>query len=492
MDKRGRVLTYVVIAVIAAGLIGWLTARYMVKRQLIRSLSSNDIANVRVPAARALLEMEKLEDALPAQPIIIRSKTAQALGEIGTDEAIRLLGVILKDQEEAPRRWARAALVKQGPKAISALMKALSSSGGTLDEAVKGMQEIGPVGVPEMRMLLADRGSYKGASRALAGMGQPGIDALIFTTYDSDADVRKQALADLAALRPKGKLSPENIQKAVVVSLRNLHKDLSPAAGITALGLLGDTKVVPRIIPFLKKDEAADAATAFGLLGDARAVEPILATMNKTDKSYREAAIVALRRIVNRSGAAAYGPILRDLNAPSALLRRAAAAGLVGANTFALNGPLGGALKDRDGEVRASAAAALGAPGNVSAIPILVQALSDKDWRVATAAVNSLGAIGPTGIQPLLSVVAGSGNPTVNYQIASAFVVMRYAAVPQLITALSSANPEVQKWSAVALGEIRDQRAVKPLEKLEKASAGDLKWVVQEQLRVLAGTAAGS
>jgi len=81
MANRGRALTYVIIVVVGVGLIGWLTARYMVKRQLIRRLSSNDLQSVRVPAARALLDMETLEDALPAQPIIIRSKTAQALGE---------------------------------------------------------------------------------------------------------------------------------------------------------------------------------------------------------------------------------------------------------------------------------------------------------------------------------------------------------------------------------------------------------------------------
>jgi HEAT repeat protein len=489
MPNRGRALTYVVIAVVGLGLIGWLTARYMVKRQLISDLSSNDLQNVRVPAARALLDMEKLEDALPAQPIIIRSKTAQALGEIGTDKAIGLLGVILKDQEEAPRRWAREALVKQGPKAISTLMKGLSATGGTLEESVKGLQEIGSVAAPEMRVLLSDRGSYKGASQSLAGMSGPGLDALLFTTYNPDADVRKQALADLAALAPKSKLSPADTQRVVVVALRNLDKKLSPAAGIAALGLLGDRTVVPQIIPFLQKDERSDAAVALGLLGDPRGVEPILATMSRTDKAYREVAIVALRRIVNKSGAAAYGPIVQDLTAPMVLFRRAAAAGLVGANTSALNAPLSSALRDADSNVRASAAAALGAQGNLSAIPVLVQALSDKDWRVVNAAVNSLGAIGPTAIQPLLAIIAGRANATVDYQIASAFVLMRQAAVPQLISALSGGNPEVQKWSAVALGEIRDQDAVRPLEELEKKATGDLKWVVQEQLKVLAGTA---
>jgi len=489
MKNSGGMLRYVVVAVVAIALIGWLTSRYMVKRQLIRGLSSNDIKNVRVPAARALLEMEKLEDALPAQPIIIRSKTAQALGEIGTADAIRLLGVILKDQEEAPRRWAREALVKQGPKAISTLMKALSSSGGTLEESVKGLQQIGPAAIPEMRMLLSDTSTYKGASPSLAQMGQLGIDSLLFTTYVPGSDLREQALGDLAALKAKRKLSPANTQRVVAEALRNLHKDLSPKAGIKALGFLGDTSRVPAIIPFLKTDKRSTAATSLGLLGDARGVAPILATMNRTDKDFRESAIVALRRIVRSAGAPAYPPLVQDLKAPSVLVRRAAAAGLVGANSLSLNALLAGALADSDEQVRASAASALGWPGNVSAIPLLVTALMDKQWRVVNAAVNSLGTIGPEGIQPLLAVISRGNNPTADYLIAEAFVVMRYPAVLPLISALSSPSAEVQKWAAVALGEIRDQRALKPLEKLEKTASGDLKWVVQEQLRVLAGTA---
>jgi HEAT repeat protein len=491
MKNSGRMLRYVVIAVVAVGLIGWLTSQYMVKRQLIRDLSSKDLKNVRVPAARKLLEMEKLEDTLPAQAIIIRSKTAQALGEIGTDDAIRLLGVILKDQEEAPRRWAREALVKQGPRAISTLMASLSASGGTLEETVKGLQQIGPVAAPEMRLLLSDTGSYKGASQALAQMGQIGIDSLLYTTYAPDADLRNKALADLAALQTKGKLSSANRQRVVAEAIRNLGKDWSPEAGIKALGLLDDTAVVPVILPFLKTDKKSATATSLGLLGDARGTDPILATMNTTDKAYREIAIVALRRIVSKSGAAAYGPIVRDLKAPLLLVRRAAAAGLVGANTAALNGPLSSALQDPDAEVRASAASALGSPGNVSAIPVLVNALGDKSWRVENAAVNSLGAIGNPGIQPLLGVISRSGNATTNYQIAEAFVTMRSVAVDPLISALSNPSPEVQKWAVVALGEIRDQRALAPLERLQKTATGDLKWVVQEQLKVLAGGAAG-
>jgi HEAT repeat protein len=490
-QSSGRILSYVLVAVVALALIGWLTARYMVKRQLIRSLGSRDLQHVRVPAAEKLLAMEKLEDALPAQPIIIRSKTAQALGEIRSDEAIRVLGVILRDQEEAPRRWAREALVKQGKRAVPVLMEALTAGGGTLDEAVEGLRQIGPSAAPEMRMLLSDRSAYTGASHTLARMGQVGIDALLVACYLVDDKVREAALGDLAAQGSKGRLSHANVDRAVTAALDNTDPKLklSTGPGIKALGLLGETRAVPALIPFVAKaDNRTDAATSLGLIGDPRGVEPMLATMTATEKLYREAAVVGLRRIVRKTGSASYPPILRDLGSPPPLLRRAAAAALVGANSASLNGPLTSALRDPDDQVRASAASALGWSDNLAAISPLVGALSDPQWRVVSAAVNSLGAVGPAAVAPLLEIIGKSGDRTVNYQITRAFLKIGNTAGPKLISALSSPSLDVRIWSAVTLGDLHYLAAVPPLEKLAKTATGDLKAAVNEQLRVLTGT----
>jgi HEAT repeat protein len=483
MSNRGRALTYVLLVVIGVGLIGWLTGRYLVKRQLVRSLGSTDM-EVRVPAARKLLDSEKLEDTLPAQPIITRSKTAEALGEIGTDEAIRVLGVILRDQEEAPRRWARQALVKQGRRAISTLMAALPVGGGTLEETVTALEAIGPTAVPQLRPLLSDRSAYKGASQGLSKLGPTGAAPLIMACYTVDNDLRVAVLGDLGL---------EKIRAAIPAARANLKTDMSQADGIKALGQLGARVAVTEIIPFLiVEGKRIDAATALGLIGDLRGVEPILATMAETDKGYREAAVVALRRIVRKIGPASYPPLLRDLKAPNPWVRRAAAGALVAATTASLNAPLEAALQDPDSEVRASAALALGWPANTPAVGALVAVATDPAWRVVDAAVKALGNIGTPAIGPLLAVLAKGGGEqqaTLHYQIARAFMALGREAVPTLISALGDPSPEVQKWAAVALGGIRDQRAVAPLEKLAKSASGDLKWVAEDQLRVLAGTA---
>jgi len=479
METRRRVMTYTVIAVVGLGLIGWLTARYMVKRSLLLQLGTSDL-KARVEPTRRLLEMKKLEVSLPAQPIIRRSKAAEALGEIGTEEAMRLLGVILRDQEEAPRRWARRALVKQGIRAVPTLMAALPAGGGTTEEAVKGLVEIAqtsPQVAPDVRMLLADRSALAPAAEILSKTGEVGIRALIQGCYNADGDLRKAAMKNLGLQRVKA---------AVDACLDNLRPipGSEKGAAITALGLIGDRRAAPAIIPFLTdQGNRTAAATALGLIGDPRAVEPLVATLSATEREYRAAAILALRRI----GPPAFPALVRELKSPDVLFRRGAASALIGSRSAQVNGPLAAALRDPDADVRASAASALGWQGNTAAIDPLVAALSDPSWRVVDASVEALGEIGVSGIDRLAAVLGSTGNVTVSYQISRALGHMGSAAVPKLISLLSSGNPNVQKWSAVALGAIGDPRAVEPLKELAKVAQGDLKWVVDEQLRLIVG-----
>ena len=105
------------------------------------------------------------------------------------------------------------------------------------------------------------------------------------------------------------------------------------------------------------------------------------------------------------------------------------------------------------------------------------------------AAVTGLGEIGPTAVPELLTVAGKTGQDvTVSYQVSQALAAMGTKVVPALIAALSNPNPGVQKWSAVALGAIGDQRAVPALKELEARTSGDVAWAAQEQLRTLAGT----
>ncbi len=204
--------------------------------------------------------------------------------------------------------------------------------------------------------------------------------------------------------------------------------------------------------------------------------------MTETEKRYRNAAILALRRI----GPVAFPALVRELQSSEVLKRRAAAAGLVGSASPKVTEPLIASLQDPDREVRASAALALGWRGNVVAVAPLVAALSDDDWRVVDAAVEALGALGTQAMDALLSTLSDpSFDQTVRYQIARSLTAMGRPAVPKLIAALSVPQPEIQTWAVVALGDIGDQRAVEALRRLEQTASPQLKWVIGEQLRRL-------
>jgi HEAT repeat protein len=479
MEGRRRPIGYIVFGLIAVVLVGWLVTRYAVKRQLLRGLGSNDM-KVRVASAEKLLEMEKLSDSLPAQPIIARSKTAQALGEIGTDDAIAVLGEILADQEEAPRRWARQALVKQGMKSMPVLLSALSASGGTRDEAITALKQIGQKTTPEIRFFLADGAASAGAASALATVGgKVAVDALIQGCYNDDTGLRDKSLNNLGLRRIKAGLEP------ALYNLKPLPKSEKGNA-LKALGLIGEKQAVPAMIPFLKDADLREAAvTSLGQIADARAVEPIVSTLLVTDKRYRNAAILALRRI----GLPAFPALVRELKSTQVLMRRGAADALVGSDSASVNSPLMASLSDPDSEVRSSAALALGWGGNTAAVPALVTALSDQSWEVVDSAVSALGEIGPAAAPALLNVVASPATDlTVQYQVSRALADMGREIVPRLEAALHEPSPAVQTWSAIALGSIGDSSATDALKALAERGNPEVRWVAEEQLKKIAST----
>ena len=192
---------------------------------------------------------------------------------------------------------------------------------------------------------------------------------------------------------------------------------------------------------------------------------------------------------LSRIGVPAVPALVRELKSSQVVMRRAAAQALKGNTSAEATPALVAALSDPDAGVRARRPRALGWSGNLAPVGALVRALGDKDWRVVDAAVQALGDIGPSAVSQLLTAVgATEQGTTTRFQISQALVVMGRDIVPQLVSALESPNTEVQKWSATALGGINDQRAVKALKQLGRKSSGDVRWVVEEQLRVLTGS----
>ena len=218
----------------------------------------------------------------PGLPVYKRSYTAEALGEIQTDASTRVLGQLLRDQEEKPSQRAGVALTKHGTRAIPTLMAALSASGGTKDNAVLALVAMGQEAGPRLRFLLADRGTYSAAAEALAKIGGVGTDALMVGAYSADDKLRTVCISNLASQKRPG---------ALQAALDNLDEKKDKLArvddAIAALGVIANKAATPALIPFLATGKKTATATSLGLIADPRAVEPLLAQIPKGDPGYR-------------------------------------------------------------------------------------------------------------------------------------------------------------------------------------------------------------
>ncbi|HXC93827.1 MAG TPA: HEAT repeat domain-containing protein [Geobacteraceae bacterium] len=139
-------------------------------------------------------------------------------------------------------------------------------------------------------------------------------------------------------------------------------------------------------------------------------------------------------------------------------------------------------LQDENEEVRNFAAVMLGDIGNRRAVEPLIKALSDKDLNVSHSAAEALGKIGDrSALFPLIELL--KGDFWVQFSAISALGAMRdYRAVPHLLEILN--NEVLAEPVVLALGEIRDPRALYPLGKILPTVDIGLAGLVARTIRV--------
>jgi bilin biosynthesis protein len=115
-----------------------------------------------------------------------------------------------------------------------------------------------------------------------------------------------------------------------------------------------------------------------------------------------------------------------------------------------------------DRKVRREAETALVDLGNAAVYP-LIGALNDGDWRVREEAARALGEIGDVrAVSPLINLFKDD-KIRVQLWATDALIGLGADIVDPLVSALGDPDRRVRMGSIVALGEIKDMKAIGPL-----------------------------
>jgi len=385
----------------------------------------------------------------------VRRNAAVALGEIGDRRTVEPLVQSLRDNVEKVQQQAMCSLVTFGKLCTIPLLNAFAREKNkfVLRAIILTLGEISDIkSVPAIIRHI--RSSYfvvrRTAIKALVKFGPQIIDLLVPTLSFNQSNI-KPLLKDasdnanpLLQLRAIKALVGLEDHRAVEL-LKKLVEDNSPevqeaamealiqigcaawgrCGALVVLSGIGDKSLIPHFIHSLGDDSDSvrlEAVRALARVDGSDAIDPLVKVANKDRDPYiRYEAVRLLRRI-----GVGYPQVLE--------------LGL-------------SALKDPSRNVRSQTARLLGNFQDDRSIYPLLKATADVHWSVRESAENALTNFGKS-------------------------------AVPSLIEALTSRFLTTRFRAARLLGEIEDQRAVVPLEKLlgKKRELKEVKKVVKEAL----------
>jgi HEAT repeat protein len=243
------------------------------------------------------------------------------------------------------------------------------------------------------------------------------------------------------------------IGPAALEPLTNALKDISPfvrAAAAEVLGEIKDPRAVEPLIRAVLRDSyeytRAAAAWALALMEDPRAIAPLITALSDAHPDVRTAAELALARMGPRS----VDPLIKVLN------RRGTAA------------------------LRNSAVRALGGINDPNVVDPLLKALDEAALR--DSAVIALGETqDPRAVEPLIKILKEKNGAGGSY-VAAALIKIGSPSVEPLAKALNDNSVDVRRLAVIALGEIKDPKAIAPLTERLKDESPEVCQAAQEAI----------
>jgi HEAT repeat protein len=444
--------------------------------KVLWTLTRDDTDYVRTTAAGAIVRLARLTpltiswDGLKDPRADVRRLTVALLGQVADQSAESNLVQAARDPDPSVRAEAIGSLGACGTSAsIPSLVEAMrdqnvlvrtaaASSLGRFDDASA---------IPPLLDALNDSDWHVRATAIMSLSSVAGeqtdrvariIDPIAARLQDDQYALVRDRAADALA-RPNNDKAVAALVQAIVSENRearfHAHEAIMRSRAVAALPLLA------RHVHDKNRDVREKIIRIFGEIGGQDQVPLVTEALSDSDPIVRLAAVEALRRLQGE--------------------------GVVDA--------LEAKCSDADSNVRARSARALGNLGDRKALPKLVELLRDPDGFVRGAAAEALGQLGDrTATTALIQVLTGEKQPTppgaeqdglvigmqpgllpeiaklklVEEKIIAAKAlgdIRDPAAVDPLIErGLQAEDPGLRAESAVSLGKIGQQRAVKPLE----------------------------
>ncbi len=363
-----------------------------------------------------------------------------ALGEIGSEKAIKLLVKILKSHSSWNTLYTdqeAALLGKIGSnKAIEYLSQALQDEEKWV--RIKAAEWLGKIGndkvIKPLIQAFQDEEKWVRVTvvEALGKIkSEKVVKTLIQALKDQDDEVRWSAAK--ASLKINSEKGVKSLIQVLIQSLKSQEPYVGSSAA-EALGKIGGNEAVEALIQVLKDQNlnlCGSAAEALGKIGSDRAIEGLIQGLKNGDDHVRRCSAETLGEI--RSYDKVVEPLIQALKDSDEYGRRTAAKALGKIGSEKAVEPLIHALKDADNDVRSNAAEALGkiaeADRNLSILtqqlPHLITLIPTEASQQAISVITAIQArckyynydIAQTPLQEEnTSNITSSGNTIVNIQ----------------------------------------------------------------------------
>jgi HEAT repeat protein len=333
------------------------------------------------------------------------------------------------------------------------------------------------------------------AASSLAHFDDPSsIPPLIAALNDADWHVRATAIMSLSSLA-NDKDRVAKIIDPIAARLQDDQYALVRDRAADALARPNDEKAVAALVQAIVSENREARFHAHEAIISCKAVSalPQLAKhVHDSNRDVREKIV----RIFGEIGGSDQVPYVTDaLNDPDPVVRLAAVQALRKLQGVGMVESLETKCNDADPNVRAESARALGNIGDRKAVPKLVELLHDDNGFVRSAAAESLGQLGDrTATVALIQVLTGEKpHPAQGSEQDGLVISAQSGALPEIArlklveekinatkalgdirdpvavdalieSGLKAEDPGLRAESAVSLGKIGEQRAVKPLE----------------------------